>query len=207
MRPCHCSGPGCCIFRPVTGLPSPALKARVPRGPFFLRSGAPPWMRRNWLPRMRLGPVLLFRSGPDGCGSGRSASSGRHQGRDGRGPRDEKEKTNDLPDELRTTPRPDDQGTERNVQNGAQGSDHNPALHRRTRRSRRGHAPDRQGDRIQGCADARLRPGTAPDQGAPDQAAKTGAVSPGIWPHRGPNRLLTRLRSRVPSVMLAESLG
>lgn len=116
-------------FRQLPIFPS-YLKARVPRGPFFLRSGAPPCVRRNWPPRERLRPVLLFRSGPDGCGSGRSASSGRHQGRDGRGPRDEKEKTNDLPDELRTTPRPVDQGTQRNVQTGAQGSDLDAALHR-----------------------------------------------------------------------------
>ena len=202
MRPCHCSGSGFCIFRPVTGLPSPALRARVPRGPFFLRSGAPPCVRRNWPPREQLRPVLLFRSGPDGCGL-RAARFFRASSRPRRSRSERREgEDHDLPDELRPTPGPDDQGTQRNVQNGAQSDYLDAPLHSRTRRSRRCDAPDRQNHRIQRCADARLHPGTPPDQ-----AAKTGALSPGTWPHRGPNRLLTQLRSRVPSVMLAESLG
>lgn len=160
---------------------SPCSQGSRPARAFFLRSSAPLQVRRNWLPRERLRPVLLFRSGPYGCGFRRSASSERHQGRGGRGPRDEKEKTNDLPDELRPTSRPVDQGTQRTVQDGAQGDYLDPALHSRTRRSRRRNAPDRRSHRIQGCTDARLRPGTSPDQNA-----EAGALSPGslTWVHQ-----------------------
>lgn len=86
----------------------------------------------------------------------------------------EREKNNDLPDKLRTTPWPVDQRTERTVQDGAEGDYRDAALHTGTRRSRRGNASDRQSYRIQGCANARLRPGPSPDQDA-----ETGALNPG----------------------------